>query len=374
MSSNRRFLLITVLSMTGGLLFHAGFAQGQTIATRHVSFQMSGTVQTSGSKASTVVTTLSSKAKGSLLDGPQGITTDGTNLYVADAANNTISKIAIASGVVTRMAGSLTTQAWGYADGPGDTANFKRPHGITTDGTNLYVADTFNHVIRKIVIATGMVSTLSGRWSTGGAFGSADGVANDASFHAPRGITTDGKYVYVADTGNHTIRKISIATGHVVTLAGKPGIAGYADGVGSAASFNGLIGLTTDGVNLYVADTKNNSIRQVVIATGAVTTLAGQAGTYGYEDGMGAQARFTGPHGVVTDGTHVFIADSFNHTIRKAVIATGMVTTLAGVRGVSGKADGLGAYATFSRPSSLTNDGVYLYVSDTQNGAIKMIE
>jgi hypothetical protein len=295
-------------------------------------------------------------------------------LYVADPSNNTISRAAIATGVVTRMAGSLTTQAWGYADGPGSVANFKRPQGITTDGTHLYVADTFNHVIRKIVIATGVVSTLSGRWSTSGVLGFDDGVAVDASFNSPRGITTDGAYLYVSDTGNHTIRKITIATGAVTTLAGTPGIVGHADGIGAAASFDSLTGITTDGTNLYVADTKNNAIRKVVIATGAVTTLAGQAGTYGSDDGVGAKARFTGPYGVVTDGTNVFVADAFNHTIRKIAVATGVVTTIAGVPGVSGKADGLGLNATFSRPASLTNDGVYLYVADTQNSAIRIVE
>jgi sugar lactone lactonase YvrE len=374
MFSFSRSLLIIGVSITSGIVLYGSSVQGQTIPTRNVSFQMSGTVQTAVPAAATIVTTLSSKARGSVLDGPQGITTDGTNLYVADSINNTISKVSISTGAVTRIAGSLTTQAWGYADGAGDAANFKKPHGITTDGTNLYVADTFNHVIRKIVISTGMVSTLAGRWSTGGAFGFADGHPNDSSFNSPRGLATDGTYLYVADTGNHTIRKITIATGYVTTLAGTPGVAGYADGIGAAASFNGLTGITTDGSNLYVADTKNNSLRKIVIATGAVTTLAGKPGASGYDDGIGANARFTGPHGVVTDGINVFVADSFNHTIRKMVIATGMVTTIAGVRGVSGKADGLVSRATFSRPSSLTNDGVHLYVADTQNGAIKIVE
>ncbi len=335
---------------------------------------MGGAVQTTLAPQSKVVTTLASKARGALLDGPQGITTDGVNLYVVDPVNNTVSKIAIASGLVTRIAGSLTTQAWGYEDGPGNVANFKRPQGITTDGKNLYIADTFNHVIRKIVIATGMVSTLSGRWNSAGAMGSDDGVARDASFSAPRGITTDGSYLYVADTGNHTIRKITIATGDVTTLAGTPGVVGHADGIGSTASFDSLTGITTDGTNVYVADAKNNAIRKVVIATGAVTTLAGQAGTFGAEDGIGTRARFTGPHSLVTDGTSIFVTDSFNFTIRKIVIATGVVTTIAGIPGVSGKMDGLGRNATFSRPSGITNDGIYLYVSDTKNSAIRIIE
>lgn len=370
-----RFLLIASVCVSGWIALFSGGAHAQTSAPiKRVTVQMGGAVQSAVPVQGKVVTTLASKVRGALLDGPQGITTDGVHLFIVDPINNTVSKIAIATGVVTRIAGSLTTQAWGYDDGAGSVANFKRPHGITTDGTNLYIADSFNHVIRKMVIATNVVSTLSGRWNTAGAIGSDDGAAKDASFNTPRGITTDGLHLYVTDTGNHTIRKITIATGAVTTLAGTPGVIGRADGIGATASFDSLTGITTDGTNLYVADTKNNSIRKVVIATGAVTTLAGQSGTFGIEDGVGARARFTGPHGVVTDGTNVFVADSFNHAIRKIVIATGVVTTIAGIPGINGRIDGVGLKATFSRPSNLTNDGVYLYVSDTLNSAVRIVE
>jgi len=336
--------------------------------------QTAVTVQTTAASQTRIVTTLASKARGAVLDRPQGITTDGIFLYVTDPINNTISKIAIATGVVTLVAGSRSTQAWGYQDGPGEIANFKRPYGITTDGKNLYVADTFNHVIRKIVIATGVVSTLAGRWNTAGSVGSEDGVGPDASFSSPRGITTDGTFLYVCDTGNQTIRKISLATGQVTTLAGKPGVIGSADGVGPLASFDSLTGITTDGTNVYVADVKNNSIRKVVIATGAVSTFAGQAGTSGTEDGIGTRARFTGPHGLVTDGPNLYVADSFSHTIRRVVLATGVVTTIAGVPGINGDTDGLGRNATFSRPGNITSDGTYLYVTDTHNSAVRIIE
>jgi uncharacterized alkaline shock family protein YloU len=369
-----RFLLVASLCTNGWLMLYSGSAEAQPTTPNRATIQMGGAVQSATLTQGKVVTTLASKARGAVVDGPQGITTDGVHLYFVDPINNTVSKIAIATGVVTRIAGSLTTQAWGYVDGPGSVANFKRPQGITTDGTNLYIADTFNHVIRKMVIATGVVSTLSGRWNSAGAMGSDDGPAKDASFSSPRGITTDGSYLYVADTGNQTVRKITIATGAVTTLAGTPGAIGSADGIGAAARFDSLTGITTDGTNVYVADVKNNAIRKIVIATGSVTTLAGQAGTYGFEDGVGTKARFTGPHGVVTDGTNVFVADTFNQTIRRIVIATGVVTTIAGIPGVTGKVDGLGRNATFSRPSSLTNDGTYLYVSDLQNSAIRIVE
>ena len=132
---------------------------------------------------------------------------------MADTNNNKIRKIVISSGVVTTIAGSGTGT---FANGTGPEASFKKPYGIITDGTNLYVADTENHKIRKIVISTGAVTTLAGS----GSQGSTDGTGTSATFKNPRGITTDGTNLYVGDYSNHTIRKIVISTGAVTTLAG----------------------------------------------------------------------------------------------------------------------------------------------------------
>jgi len=151
---------------------------------------------------------------------------------------------------VTTVAGTGSiTVGTGAANGTGTSASFNYPYGITTDGTNLYVADSCNHLIRKIVISTGAVTTLAGTGSSG----SADGTGTSASFYFPIGITTDGTNLYVADKGNHLIRKIAISTGAVTTLAGT-GSSGSANGTGTSASFNGPVGITTDGTNLYVVD------------------------------------------------------------------------------------------------------------------------
>jgi DNA-binding beta-propeller fold protein YncE len=299
-------------------------------------------------------------------DSPQGIASDGTNLYVVDTDNNEIRKIVIATGVVTTFAGSLTA---GYADGTGIAARFNYPQGITIDpnGKNLYVADSGNDEIRKIVIATGVVTTLAGS----PAYGSADGTGIAASFCYPEGITTDGTNLYVADTDNHSIRKIVIATGVVTTLAGSV-TSGHADGTGSAASFYYPQGITTDGTNLYVADEDNHSIRKIVIATGVVTTLAGST-TSGHADGTGIAAGFCYPQGITTDGTNLYVADTYNHGIRKIVIATGVVTTLAGST-TGGHADGTGSAASFYYPEGITTDGTSLYVSDTSNNKIRVIK
>ena len=160
------------------------------------------------------------------------------------------------SGAVTTVAGTGST---GSANGTGTSASFYNPAGITRDGTNLYVADHNNHLIRKIVISTGAVTTVAGTGSSG----SADNTTGtSASFNGPTGITTDGTNLYVADGNNHLIRKIVISTGVVTTVAGT-GSSGSANGTGTSASFNQPSEITTDGINLYVADLGNHLIRQI---------------------------------------------------------------------------------------------------------------
>ena len=149
-------------------------------------------------------------------------------------------------------------------------------------------------------------------------------------------------------------------------------VAGATDGTGIAASFNLPIGITTDGVNLYVADYLNNKIRKIVIATGVVTTLAG-SGTAGVADGTGVTATFSNPWGITTDGVNLYAADSWNNKIRKIVIATGVVTTFAG-SGAVGASDGTGIAATFNLPCGITTDGANLYVVDQTNHKIRKIQ
>ncbi len=294
---------------------------------------------------------------------PSGITTDETNLYVTDGGN-LIRKIVISTGAVTTVAGTGST---GSANGTGTSASFWSPRGITTDGTNLYVGDGNNHLIRKIVISTGVVTTVAGTGSSG----SANGTGTSASFSEPDGITTDGTNLYVADVYNHLIRQIVISTGVVTTLAGT-GSSGSANGTGTSASFNFPYRITTDGTNLYVADTSNHLIRQIVISTGAVTTLAG-TGSSGSANGTGTSASFNNPVGITTDGTNLYVADTSNHLIRQIVISTGVVTTLAGT-GSSGSANGTGTSASFYNPNGITTDGTNLYVVDTSNHLIRKIE
>jgi uncharacterized protein YjiK len=300
---------------------------------------------------------------------PRGVATDGAgNVYVADEGNNTIRKITPA-GVVSTLAG--TARLTGSTDATGAAARFNAPRGVTTDGAgNVYVADMFNHTIRKITPA-GVVSTLAG---TAGVIGSTDAAGATASFFLPRGVATDSAgNVYVADTSNHTIRKITPA-GAVTTLAGTAGTAGSTDATGTAARFRFPRGIATDSAgNLYVPELVNNTIRKITPA-GVVSTLAGTAGSVGSADGTGGAASFNFPSGVATDSaSNVYVADTNNHTIRK-ITSAGVVSTLAGIAGLTGSTDATGATARFSGPRGVATDSAgNVYVADEGNHTIRKI-
>jgi len=372
------FLLFTTLLAACGGGGGAGGGYSGGTGTSNTS-QMGGSIQGKALAFSNQVTTLAGTAGSSgftngtgaaaLFHDPRGIATDGTNLYVADGSNNTLRRVVIATGVVTTLAGAAGSS--GTADGTGAAALFSDPTGVTTDGTNLYVTEQTAHTIRKVVIATGVVTTLAG---TAGSSGSVDGTGAAARFSQPTGITTDGTNLYVMDSANNTIRKLVIATSVVTTLAGTAGSSGSADGTGTAARFNESLGITTDGTSLYVVDYGNSTIRKVVIATGVVTTLAGTAGSSGSVDGTGAAARFHEPMEITTDGANLYVADRYNQAVRKVVIATGVVTTLAGTAGSSGSTDGTGAEARFRNPVGITIDGTNLYVTDGGNNTIRKIQ
>ncbi len=300
-----------------------------------------------------------------LFSSPKGITTDGTNLFITDASNNTIRKVVIATRVVTTLAGAAGHN--GADNGSGVVALFDSPVGITTDGTNLYVADYNNNTIRKVVISSGMVSTLAG--SLTGLNGSDDGTGNSALFDGPSGLTTDGANLYVADSNNNVIRKIVISTGVVTTIAGSGDI-GAVDGTGVAASFSNPVGITTDGVNLYVADASNNTVRRIVIASGLVTTL-GNSGWY-TSAGVNGTPLFNSPVAVSTDGTNLYVVD-YGNILRK-VTAAGVVSTVAGKSGVGALVDGAGSAAQFNYPTGITTDGTSLYVTDSGNNVIRVIK
>lgn len=324
---------------------------------------------------------------------------------------------------VATLAGKAGTNAGG-ADGAGGAARFTFPQALALDGAgNLYVVDSMANRIRKTT-AAGVVSTVAGTGSSG----SADGPATAAQFNMPGGIAVDSVgVVYVADSANCTIRKITPA-GVVTTLAGQAGQRGFANGTGGAARFsapvsmvldptgllvvadslNGVLrkitptgivttidyhfpdptdpnlplstpqGLAVDAANnLYVADSGNHTVRKITPA-GNVTTLGGKAGVAGSMDGRALNARFNSPTAVALDAAgNVYVADTGNHTIRK-ISAAGLVSTVAGLApsaanaNSSGSADGIGAVARFNQPRGLVIDrSGTLFIADSLNNTLR---
>ena len=303
---------------------------------------------------------------------PEGVAVDSAgNVYVADTANSTIRKVT-ASGVVSTLAGSAGNS--GSADGTGSIARFYQPEAVAVDGAdNVYVGDYFNHTIRKVTSA-GVVSTLAG---LAGNYGSIDGTNSAARFWGPEGIAvnTNNLNLFVADTGNGTIRKItpSGATMTVSTFAGSAST-GSADGTGNNGRFYWPTAVAVAGAgNVYVADTENGTVRKMTPA-GLVSTFAGSAGNYGSNDGSAGVARFFGPQGIGVDGAgNVYVADSANATIRK-VSSAGIVSTLAGSPGSPGSLDGTNGGAQFYQPQGVAADGAgNVYVADTWNHTIRKI-
>ncbi len=296
---------------------------------------------------------------------PIGIAIDSSdNLYVTDRGNHTIRKITPAA-VVTTFAGMAGVS--GSSNGTGTSAKFYYPAGITIDSSgNLYVADEINHLIRKITPAA-VVTTFAG---SAGVSGTNDGTGTNARFYNPRGITIDSSgNLFVADSNSGLIRKIT--TGAVVTTLCGGYSDQFKDGTGSAAAFYSPEGLViADTGNLIVADLSNQSLRQVTPA-GVVTTISSRYKSY---DGTGVAARFRAPRGLAVDSHgNVFVAEQNDHTIRK-ITPDGVVTTFAGLSGVSGSTDAVGSNARFYNPTDIAIDNLdNLFVTDLNNNAIRKI-
>ncbi len=294
---------------------------------------------------------------------PSGLAVDGAgNVYVADKYNNKIRMIDPV-GVVSSYAGSGLP---GSADGNYLTAKFNLPSDVALDTNgNLYVADTGNHKIRKITPA-GTVSTLAGTGSPG----SQDGTGTSASFNSPSGLALDpAGNIYIADTGNNLIRKVS-PLGIVTTIAGS-GVPGFADGPHDTAKFNQPADVAVDLTGaIYVADNGNCRVRKIVGEN--VSTVAG-TGAVGSDDGTALEATFNYPTGIELDTAgFIYIADSDGNRVRKLGPA-GIVITLAGT-GVSGSDDGPYSASSFSCPSRLAIDAQgSLYVPDMNNHKIRKI-
>lgn len=293
----------------------------------------------------------------------QGIAIDASNnLIVADLSNNKIRKVTTATLLVSTIAG---TGSSGTDDGSVSVAKFSAPSSVCLDPSgNIYVADYYNHMIRKI--SGGVVTTFAGT----GAVGSTDGAALSATFNYPYDLCFDSfGNLYVSDTENNKIRKIT-PSGVVSTFAGS-GSAGSADGIGALSSFDFNKGISIDANNnLYVAEYNSNKIRKIS-PSGLVSTFAG-SGSIGSLDASGTSASFNHPSDVCIDGLgNVYVADSDNNKIRK-ITATGVVTTIAG--STYGYIDGSELVAKFNSPVGIAIDGASnIYVTSDGSNNIRKI-
>jgi sugar lactone lactonase YvrE len=343
--------------------------------------------------------------------GPAGIALDPTGaIYITDAGdfrafNNTIRRIGI-DGAVSTIAGKVGVAT--PADGAGVAASFADPRGIAVDNFGIiFVADVQASAIRKVT-SLGEVATIAGSLP---ATGATDGVGPAARFASPQNVAVDGTgTIYVADFGNHLIRKITQA-GATTTLAGKAGIEGTADGTLVSATFANPSGIALGpGGTVYVADSASHRIRKIS-PDGTVTTLAGanwptpgggffpiagsvpvaiavdgSGNAYVADSGMniirkvgadgidGVLTSATAPRGIALDTSgNLYVSDSGNHTIRKITVS-GQDTIVAGAPGASGSADGNRISARFNDPGALSVDGTgNIYVADTGNHLVRMI-
>ena len=273
-----------------------------------------------------------------------------------------------ADGHVSTIAGSGQP---GFHDGRGGEAAFNLPGAlaVATDGT-IYVADTFNHAVRRVT-PDGLVSTIAGT----GMLGYLDGPGSVATFNVVAGIALDeaAQVLYVADSQNQLIRRIDLATGTVSTFAGAASSPGLVDGALADARFDQPYHLALDSASstLWIADKQNNAVRAIDLRTATVRTVAG-GGDPGFADGVGAAARFSAPSGVAVDGAGgVFVTDSPNTVIRH-VSADGTVTTVAGVASRPGYMNGPASAARMAFPwgIAVAADGSVVF-ADRFNNVIR---
>lgn len=311
------------------------------------------------------------------------------NIYFADAAANVIRKIDSSSGTISTIAGTFL--GFNVVDpnpsagdgGLATAAHLNVPLGVAVDmAGNVYVADAGNNIIRKITMSTGIITTVAGKAPGLQGYSGDGGQATAAELYTPYDVAVDASgNLFIADSQNHVIRKITSA-GVISTVAGSgPANAGYSGDGGPAttAKLNSPQGVAVDAAgNVFIVDSGNHAIRKMDAATGVITTIAG-SGSYGYQGdgGPATSAKLYAPGRVSIDASgDVYIADQGNNVVRKVVTATGIISTLAGtgVAGYSGDG-GPATSAKLSSPQSVTVDtGGNVFIIDRGNSVIRAVK
>jgi len=319
-------------------------------------------------------------AASAYLNTPQAVTVDASgNIYIADQLNHRIRKVDASTGDITTVAGN-GAQTYSGDGGPAASASLNSPAGAAVDASgNIYIADYGNHRIRKVDASTWNITTIAGNGTAG--YSGDGGPAAAACLNNPRGVTVDASgNIYIADYGNHCIRKIDASTGDITTVAGN-GAAGYSGdgGPADAANLNFPYGAAIDASgNIYIADTNNNRIRKVDASTGNISTVAGNAtGGYSGDGGPAASASINHPTGAAIDASgNIYIADNYNHRIRKVDASTGNISTIAGngIAGYSGDG-GPAASASLYLPIDAAIDASgNIYIASSNGGRIRKVD
>ena len=318
---------------------------------------------------------------------PAGVSVDGSgNIFVADRENNRIRKLDV-SGVVSTVAGSGPTGSYEggfFGDGARATeAVIDGPKGIFLDANgNLYIADAGNHRLRRVDATSAVIGTLAGNGEAG--YTGDGGLGPEVALNGVSTVWADRVgNIYFADTGNHRIRLVDAVTGIVSTVvgSGRSGLSGDG-GLATAARLNAPAGICLDaGGNIYIADTENHRIRKVTTRTGVITTIAGSgsigatSGGFSGDNGEATTARLNLPGAVFVDGKGgIYLCDTGNNRIR-SIDASGRITTVAGTGTTGFEGDGGPAVsARLNKPASIfADDGNSLYISDTGNNRIRKV-
>jgi len=287
-------------------------------------------------------------------------------LFIADSNHNRI--------VVTKLDGTFVETIGmgntGSADGSFDKATFYRPQGMALAGDNLYIADTENHLLRRVDLKARTVETIAGTGQQSREYFKS-GPARTIALNSPWDLELVGRVLYIAMAGPHQIWKMDLDKNEVSTFAGS-GREARLDGPLLQSGFAQPSGIASDGKNLYIADSESNIIRAIDVAGGTVKTIVGgDLFEFGDVDGSGDDVRLQHPLGVLSFGDKLLIADTYNHKIKQLDPKKETVTTLFGT-GKPGQQDGTSA--SFYEPGGLALANDKLYVADTNNHAIRVVD
>jgi cysteine-rich repeat protein len=313
------------------------------------------------------------------IGGTGGLAAHDDVLWLADSANHVIRRIDIATGRVETVAGDAVGRTAGHRDAAlGLNALLRGPSALATDGQTLWICEEVSNVLRAMSsVPPYAVTTVAGSPGVSSPF--RDGIGSAAVLSNPRGLAYHGGFVYFLDATAAVLRRFDPASAEVVTLAGTPAMTGLVDGIGAAARFTSPRYLASDGRGkLYISDTNGAAVRVFEIATGFVGTFAGN-GEAAYVDGVGPEVRVQRPRGITVDGRSVYWASFGRHSIRQGVIEGRSISTMVGCGSSEtcdpGYAEGTGVQARLDSPFDVAHDAGSnsLFVLDSGNAVIRRI-